>query len=75
MECVQSRSINKSLRVADEHLFAVCERADYDGSSISQSNLEDRVAIPAPPFLANSSVVVTKFEQVACNGECTGDLR
>ena len=61
MEGVEGRSVDKSRLVADEHTLCIVERINHHGSGIAQANLEDRLAIPAPPAFTYGSMVVAQF--------------
>jgi len=47
--------------VADEHTLCIVKGINDHGSGIAQANLEDRLAIPAPPALTYGSMVVAEF--------------
>lgn len=74
MEGIQGGTVNESLGVVDKHLLAVSKGIDDHGTGISKADLEDGMAVLAPPFLANCSMIIAELEKVACDRECAWDL-
>ena len=61
MEGVEGRSIDNSRLVADEHTLCIIEGINDHSSGIAQANLEDRLAVSAPPAFTYGSMVVAEF--------------
>jgi N-acyl-L-homoserine lactone synthetase len=61
MEGIQLRSINEPLRIGNQDLLAVFIGIDNHSARITKPDLEDRVAVLAPPLFAYCSMVVTKL--------------
>lgn len=74
MEGVQRRPIYDGRLVTNEHLSAVIERIDDDGSRVAKPNLEDGLLVLLPPAFADRCVVITELQQVADDRPSSWDL-
>lgn len=74
MESVESRTIDDSRLMADQHAFAIFERIDNNGSSVPKLDLKDRTIVLAPPLLANRGMVRTKSEEMSRYWKRGGDF-
>lgn len=70
MECVEGWTVNHSRLVPNEHSPAVFKRVDNDCSGIAQTDLENGLIVPAPPFLADRGVVIAQLKEMANYWAC-----
>lgn len=63
-ERVQSRTIDDSGLMPDEHTPTVIEAVDNDSSCITKTYLEHRLLVLPPPLFAHCSVVISKLKQM-----------
>lgn len=74
MERIQFRSINNSILIPQKHALAVVKGVHDHGARVAEFDLEDRVVVLAPPFLAGRGVVLAQLEEVSEDGDCAGDF-
>ena len=61
MKGVQGGSINDCRLVADEHLLYIIKGVDDHRSGVAEADLEDRLIVLTPPFLADRGMVLAQL--------------
>lgn len=64
VESVKLRTIYHCIVMFDQDVTAGIERVEHHGSSVTQSDLENRLVVLAPPFFTRGCVILPQFQQV-----------
>lgn len=74
MESEQLGPINEALRILDQDILAVLEGAHNHRTCVSKADLENRIAVLAPPFLTHGCMVISELGQMSGYRKCSWDL-
>jgi hypothetical protein len=47
--------------MTDKHFPGILEGVDHHGTGVAELDLKDGLAVLAPPFLANCSMILSEF--------------